>query len=72
MAGRHAAAGWLASDADDPAPNKDKKKRPPVASGPEALAFREETKINFAAGVVTLIPLDRLRVTAPSTPRRKR
>jgi len=51
---------WLAAgDEREGKDEKPKKGKPSV--GPEAFAFREETTINFAAGVVTLIPLDRLR-----------
>lgn len=38
--------GWLADD---------------KSAGPEALVVREERKINFLAGVTTLVPLDRIR-----------
>lgn len=50
--------GWLAGDEPKP---KDKVKKGQPAAGPEAFALREETTINFAKGVTTLIPLDRLR-----------
>jgi hypothetical protein len=43
--------GWLAP------PDKAKDKK----AGPEALAVRDELKFNYLAGVVTLVPLDRLR-----------
>jgi hypothetical protein len=39
----------------------DKKGEPGTAAGPEALVFRAETAIHFLDGVVTLIPLARLR-----------
>ena len=38
------------------------KPRPPaVATGPEALEFRDENSTTFVDGILTLIPLDRLR-----------
>jgi hypothetical protein len=58
--------GWLAKPSESE-PDKEKKDAPkgkraaPVAVGPEALAFRAETAIKYAEGVLTLIPLDRLR-----------
>ena len=33
--------------------------RPPT--GPEALEFREENSTNFAKGILTLVPLERIR-----------
>jgi hypothetical protein len=55
---------WLAPppaaggrDEKDRAP----KARRPVAVGPEALEFREEDSTQFVEGVLTLVPLDRLR-----------
>jgi hypothetical protein len=45
--------GWLAKAAVDP---KEK-----LAPGPDALAFREEQSTTFVDGVLTLVPLDRLR-----------
>ena len=58
--------GWLAPakapPADDTGPKATKAERPrPAAVGPEALVLRPEMKVHFAAGVVNLIPLDRLR-----------
>lgn len=59
---------WLAPPAAQPAPEpKDKpapakaalKARPAV--GPEALEFRDEYSTNFVDGILTLIPLDRIR-----------
>lgn len=47
--------GWLAAG------DKTDKKGRPDATGPEALMVREESKINFLAGVLTLVPLDRVR-----------
>ncbi len=68
---RHLA--WLAPVEKEPEPKdkedkdklaKDKPAKPdkakPVA-GPEALEFREETSTVYADGILTLIPLDRLR-----------
>jgi hypothetical protein len=56
---------WLATDKDEPEPKEKEKpkkgKQPAAAVGPEAFVFREETTINFAAGVQTLILTDRLR-----------
>ena len=56
---------WLATDKDEPAKEKDKEKgkkvKQPAAVGPEAFVIRDDEKINFKAGVVTLIPVDRLR-----------
>jgi hypothetical protein len=62
--------GFLAPADKEPEPPKDKngapkdkpakdKARP--AAGPEALEFREETSTVYADGILTLIPLDRLR-----------
>jgi len=64
---RHLA--WLAPAAEDPEPApKDIKpargprpKVPRQVAGPEALVFREESSTNFVNGILTLIPLDRLR-----------
>jgi hypothetical protein len=50
---------WLAPA--DKSKEKDEKKARPAAAGPEALAIREEAKIKFLAGVMTLVPLDRVR-----------
>jgi hypothetical protein len=36
-------------------------KAPPPPAGPEALAFRDENSTTFVDGVLTLIPLDRIR-----------
>jgi hypothetical protein len=62
---RHLA--WLAA-ADKEADPKDKDKPEPKAqpkgkstAGPEALEFREENSTNFKEGILTLVPLDRLR-----------
>jgi hypothetical protein len=56
---------WLATDKDEPAKEKGKEKgkkvKQPAAVGPEAFVIRDDEKINFKAGVVTLIPVDRLR-----------
>jgi hypothetical protein len=49
--------GWLAP-AKKPGAEGD------APAGPEALVVRDETKIHFLAGVVTLVPLDRLRTVA--------
>src|SRR5262249_6309223 len=54
---------WLgatpARDGDDKEPDKnDKPKRP---AGPEALEFREENSTTFRNGILTFVPLDRLR-----------
>jgi hypothetical protein len=56
---------WLApaavdKDAKDDAKNKGEKAKP--SAGPEALVFREENSTDFQEGVLTLIPVDRLRV----------
>jgi hypothetical protein len=56
--------GWLASSDEKPEkPTKGKKGR--VArtpkQGPEAFVVRDDLKINFLAGVVTLVPLTQLR-----------
>src|SRR5262249_41221506 len=47
--------GWLA-----PAP-KEGEDRPKTPAGPEALEFRDENSTTFQEGVVTLVPLDRIR-----------
>jgi hypothetical protein len=58
---------WLAPATEDrePAPKDKKDGKPPrgkpKAAGPEALEFREENSTNFVNGILTLIPLDRLR-----------
>jgi hypothetical protein len=62
---------WLAPVDKDPEPPKDKDKdapkdksakdKPKPPAGPEALEFREETSTVYAEGILTLIPLDRLR-----------
>jgi hypothetical protein len=55
---------WLAAAAPDQEPaDKDKGAKAPKAkgSGPEALAFREENSTAYKDGVLTLVPLDRLR-----------
>ncbi len=56
---------WLApagaeKDAKDEPKPKGEKTKPPA--GPEALVFREENSTDFQDGVLTLIPVDRLRV----------
>jgi hypothetical protein len=58
---RHLA--FLAPADKEPEPPKDKpaKDKPKPAAGPEALEFREETSTVYADGILTLIPLDRLR-----------
>jgi hypothetical protein len=48
-----------AADKDKKAASKGKRTAP-AAVGPEALALRTETEIEYAEGVLTLIPLDRL------------
>jgi len=56
--------GWLAAPQPEPADKKEPAKgkdRPRPATGPEALAFREENSTNFVDGILTLIPLDRIR-----------
>jgi hypothetical protein len=55
---------WLAApapakDGDDKDPAKGDKSKTP--SGPEALDFREENSTTFRNGILTLVPLDRLR-----------
>jgi hypothetical protein len=61
---------WLAPAEKEPEPPKDKdappkdkpaKDKPKPPAGPEALEFREESSTVFAEGILTLIPLDRLR-----------
>jgi hypothetical protein len=55
---------WLAPPPAPASPeekNKAPKARRPVAVGPEALEFREEDSTQFVEGVLTFIPLDRLR-----------
>jgi hypothetical protein len=52
---------WLApavKDAD-PKDKSDPKAKPPV--GPEALVFRDDNSTNFEEGILTLVPLERLR-----------
>jgi hypothetical protein len=49
---------WLAPAAP---PAKDEKAPHKVETGPEALEFRAEDSTNFVDGVLTLIPLERLR-----------
>jgi hypothetical protein len=53
--------GWLAPAEKAPAGEKDKAppRKPPA--GPEALELRAEMKIEYVEGVLTLVPLDRLR-----------
>ena len=57
--------GWLAraqaSDAKEAADKKEAAPKADASAGPEALAFRPETTITYAEGVLTLIPLTRLR-----------
>jgi hypothetical protein len=50
---------WLAPAAPPEDPTA--KDAPPKPTGPEALAFREEHSTNFVDGIVTLVPLDRVR-----------
>jgi len=58
---------WLAPEEKPPAEPKDKpppakgapKARPAI--GPEALEFRDEQSTNFVDGILTLVPLDRIR-----------
>jgi hypothetical protein len=59
---------WLAppapppdKDAAPPAKGTPKARPRPAAAGPEALEFREESSTLFVEGVLTFIPLDRLR-----------
>jgi hypothetical protein len=61
---------WLAPADKEPESPKDKdaatkdksaKDKPKPAAGPEVLEFREETSTVYAEGILTLIPLDRLR-----------
>jgi hypothetical protein len=54
---------WLAAAAPEKEPaEKEPKPRPkPGQGGPEALAVREENSTVWANGVLTLVPLDRLR-----------
>jgi len=59
---------WLAPAEKEPeppkdkdAPAKDKPREKPKPVGPEALEFREETSTVYTDGILTLIPLDRLR-----------
>src|SRR5207253_9245210 len=56
--------GWLAPAADDKDKGSEEKGGKPAArkaAGPEALVVRDELKIHFLAGVVTLVPVERLR-----------
>jgi hypothetical protein len=46
---------WLAP------PGKEPEKKGDAPPGPEALEFREENSTTFANGILTLIPLDRIR-----------
>lgn len=50
---------WLAPAA--PAEDPTAKDGPPKPTGPEALAFREEHSTNFVDGIITLVPLERVR-----------
>jgi hypothetical protein len=55
---------WLtgpgpAKDGDDKEPAKSDK--PKLPAGPEALEFREENSTTFRNGILTFVPLDRLR-----------
>lgn len=57
---------WLAPLAPDKSPEdkEDQPKRQPAVKplqGPEALAVREEDSTNLVEGVLTLVPLDRIR-----------
>jgi hypothetical protein len=47
---------WLA-----PAADKDKPAKPTEPAGPEALEFREDDSTLYEEGILTLVPLDRLR-----------
>jgi hypothetical protein len=59
--------GWLAPVA--PAKEKEKEKskdakeddKPKPADGPEALVFREDNSTNFIDGILTFVPLERIR-----------
>ncbi len=51
--------GWLEPAVGDGTKGKRGQPRPP--SGPEALAFREEHSTDFETGILTLVPLDRIR-----------
>jgi hypothetical protein len=49
-------------EAKDAGPDTSRPPRlPPPPSGPEALAFREEHSTDFENGILTLVPLDRIR-----------
>lgn len=51
---------WLAPESKEkPAPQGKAKPRPAI--GPEALEFRDENSTTFVDGIVTLVPLDRIR-----------
>src|SRR5262249_32028733 len=58
-------AGWMTSlkVTRDEKPRTDKRRPParPKAEGPEALVFRDENSTDWVKGVLTLIPIDRLR-----------
>jgi hypothetical protein len=59
--------GWLAPAAPAKEKEKDKGKdakeddKPKAADGPEALVFREDNSTNFIDGILTFVPLDRIR-----------
>jgi hypothetical protein len=50
---------WLAPAGKDPKDKGPKDKK--ALAGPEALEFRDEASTNFVKGVLTFVPLDRLR-----------
>jgi hypothetical protein len=50
--------GWLEAPGGE-APDKDSRGK--KAGGPEALEFRDDQSTNFEDGILTLVPLDRLR-----------
>jgi hypothetical protein len=56
---------WLAPEVKEESTGKDKppreKPRRPVPQGPEALVFRDENSTVWKDGVLTLIPVDRIR-----------
>lgn len=56
---------WLAPAApaakDDKSKDKVKEKAVKVPAGPEALEFRDEHSTTFAKGILTLVPLERIR-----------
>lgn len=52
---------WLVPPAAEPKKNNPAKGKPQLPVGPEALRFRQEKSTGFADGILTLIPLDRLK-----------